>query len=82
MNNTRLKLMQRVSNFVVALGEHALNGCPKSSEKLIEHRLSICESCHHFSGTHCDACGCACNGSRKFLNKLAWEDQHCPADKW
>lgn len=30
----------------------------------------------------CKLCGCNLSDKKVFLNKLAWKDQKCPADKW
>jgi hypothetical protein len=32
--------------------------------------------------SECNICGCAISKKSKFLNKLAWADQECPAGKW
>jgi len=78
-------LWKRAWNFVSASTQHLNAGRPKCSEEQIQARLAICEACDLFDGKHCRECGCACNGTSNFMNKLAWADQECPhpaGPKW
>ena len=59
-------------------------GLPTCTQDQIDGRLSICEACPYFNGQLCTHASCGCNVSAepKFLNKLAWADQHCPMGRW
>lgn len=74
----------RVMNFMHALAGHVRNGFTTVSPEVLEQRLETCASCQHFTGQHCAKCGCNCGNRNPFLNKLAWESEHCPLDppKW
>lgn len=77
-------LPKRLWNFTHAIYKHWINGMPTCTDAQVQSRLDTCMQCHLFTGTHCshEACGCNVNGEVKFLNKLAWADQHCPEYKW
>lgn len=76
--------MKRVFRFVKSLILHIFRGSPKSSQSLIDTRYAICSSCEFLSKKKnmCLLCGCNINQEKILLNKLAWADQKCPADKW
>lgn len=76
--------MNRIKTFIRSLIWHISRGCPKSSQKLINQRYSICTVCDYYDGQEkqCTHCGCNINNKKIFLNKLAWLDQHCPINKW
>lgn len=76
--------MRRIYRFLKSWAMHIVRGSPKSSQKLINHRYNICNSCDKFDrkNTQCMICGCNINKERILLNKLAWKDQKCPIDKW
>lgn len=46
-------------------------------EATIAQRLSICQSCEHYTGTSCKLCGCGCGGAKKLTNKLAHAASSC-----
>jgi len=78
-------LVHRAVKFASAATKHILSGRPKATPDQISARLEICKTCDLFDGKHCKECGCACNGSANFMNKLAWADQECPhpaGPKW
>lgn len=52
------------------------------SDKEIEDRLAICNSCEYFKENSCLLCGCTVIREANFKNKLAYKNQKCPADKW
>ena len=74
----------RLQTFLRSLIWHISLGLPKSSQEVINHRFSICNSCNSFDSTNnqCNECGCGISNKKRFLNKLAWADQQCPLDKW
>lgn len=74
--------MKRIINFIKALYFHIGAGLPKSSQSQILTRYNICTSCHSFHKNQCLECGCRISKKKQFLNKLAWQDQKCPLDKW
>lgn len=76
--------MNRIKTFIKSLIWHISRGCPKSSQKLINQRYSVCLSCDLYDkkNKQCLHCGCNINNKRIFLNKLAWLDQKCPINKW
>jgi hypothetical protein len=83
MANKFRKAVGRGWKFGIAAISHALKGNPTCTQEEINHRLSICKQCKHFTGNHCLKCGCNCgNNPKKYLNKLAWADQECPIKKW
>lgn len=76
--------MTRIITFLKSLFWHISLGMPKSSQKQIDDRYSICASCDMFDqhNSQCLECGCNINKKKIFLNKLAWVDQKCPLNKW
>jgi hypothetical protein len=74
--------MYKIFTFFKSLFWHAYAGFPKSTQKLINARYDICNSCEYFEKNTCLVCGCNINNKRMFMNKLAWLDQKCPMNKW
>ena len=76
--------MSKIINFIRSFISHISKGSPKSSQKLIDHRYSVCISCDTFDkdNSQCMECGCNINNQKILLNKLAWADQKCPLGKW
>jgi uncharacterized paraquat-inducible protein A len=74
----------RLKTFIKSLVWHIQLGLPKSSQKQIDNRFSICLDCDSYDQHYgqCLECGCNINNRRIFLNKLAWADQKCPLGKW
>ncbi len=74
----------RIKTFIKSLWFHVYAGFPKSTQQEIDYRYDICLSCPDFDKTNtmCNICGCNITNKKEFLNKLAWADQKCPADKW
>ena len=74
----------RLKTFLKSLLWHISRGMPKSSQELIDYRFSICQSCDDYDNKEkqCSVCGCNINTKKMFLNKLAWQDQQCPLNKW
>ena len=74
----------KFKTFIKSLYWHINNGLPKSSQKTIDHRYSICLACTSYDTKYsqCMECGCNINNKKMFLNKLAWADQYCPLGKW
>lgn len=75
-------LTRRVVTFVSALTHHVHDGMTRCAEFEIEERLAVCHCCPSFTGAHCRECGCACNSTAMFFNKLAWKSEKCPLEKW
>lgn len=61
---------------------HIGAGMPRSSQITIDHRFNTCLKCEFYYRYQCLQCGCNVNNKPVFMNKLAWEDQKCPLDKW
>lgn len=76
--------MARIVNFGAALVKHVESGMEKRSDEEIKEIFKICESCPLYKNGVCSHSSCGCNISNKnrFLNKIAWKDQHCPISKW
>ena len=76
--------MYKFVNFIKSLIWHVYAGFPKSSQKLINQRYEICNSCEYLSKikNQCLVCGCYISQKKIFMNKLAWKDQKCPKSKW
>lgn len=74
----------RIKTFIKALLFHIGAGFPKSSQALIDYRLSICNQCDRLDKVNqeCMECGCSISNKKIFFNKLAWADQECPMKKW
>lgn len=76
--------MDRILLFLKSLLWHISRGLPKSSQETINYRFDICQKCddYDYVNKECSVCGCNINKKKMFLNKLAWQDQKCPQDKW
>lgn len=77
-------LLLRFKTFLKSLFFHVWRGFPKTTQKEIFDRYSICIDCDKFNRNkeECSVCGCSINKKRQFFNKLAWADQECPEGKW
>lgn len=77
-------MLQKLITFLRSLFWHIYAGFPKSSQKVIDERFSICIKCNYFDkvNSQCSYCGCNLSNKKHFLNKLAWADQECPIKKW
>lgn len=77
-------VINKFLTFIKSLFWHIYNGSPKSSQKLINKRFSICLECDSYDSINkqCLQCGCNINQEKILLNKLAWADQKCPINKW
>lgn len=77
-------IQQKILTFLKSLFWHVYAGFPKSSQKLIDERYTVCISCELFDNkaNQCMVCGCNINTKKIFMNKLAWKDQKCPEGKW
>ena len=76
--------MYKILRFIKSLWFHVYSGFPKSTQSEINERWSICISCEYIDKekSQCKLCGCNLNTKKIFMNKLAWADQECPAEKW
>ena len=77
-------MLIKIKTFLKSLFWHVYSGMPKSSQKLIDKRYSICIVCDSYDkiNSQCLECGCNLSNKKIFLNKLAWADQKCPLQKW
>lgn len=75
-------LATRAANFTSSAARHIAAGAPQASDEEIERRFAICQQCQHFDGTACRKCGCGISRERRFLSKIAWAREKCPAGKW
>ena len=77
-------MIYKIQRFIKSLIWHICSGMPKSSQKIINDRYSICIVCDKFDNinSQCLECGCNINRKKQFMNKLAWFDQQCPLNKW
>jgi uncharacterized paraquat-inducible protein A len=77
-------MIKKIITFCKSLTLHFLRGFPKCTQKQIDDRMDICESCEMFDAINSQCLVCGCNLSRQkiFMNKLAWSDQQCPLNKW
>lgn len=86
-----ISIITKIKNFIKALYNHIITGMKKCSQKQINQRYDVCLSCEHYSMKKdksndiyatCNLCGCNLSNKKVFMNKLAWKDQKCPANKW
>lgn len=78
-------VLQMAVNFSGALKRHALNGRKVRSEEEIRAIYAICSACPLLQDGRCNHEKCGCNVSpdpTRWLNKLAWQSEHCPIDQW
>lgn len=77
-------MLRKIKNFIGSFTWHISNGMPKSSQKEINRRFSICEKCLSYNTIkkECNECGCNISRKKIFMNKLAWLDSSCPLSKW
>lgn len=77
-------ILKKIITFTKSLVWHIHAGLPKSSQSLIDNRYGICLQCEFYDklNSQCLVCGCNINQKRIFMNKLAWQDQQCPKNKW
>lgn len=77
-------LILKIKTFIKSVFFHIYAGLPKATQSEINSRYEICISCDNFHSEDslCLLCGCNLSNKKQFLNKLAWADQECPANKW
>lgn len=75
---TTMTLSDRIISFVKTQAKSAVTGL--ADQETIDARLAICQQCPHLKADHCQKCGCACGGGKKYLNKLAHKSSVCPAN--
>jgi hypothetical protein len=84
-------IFKKLTHFAPALIGHVLGGMPSCTQEQIDARLAICRACpggHYLPDPDnpnlgvCTNCGCNAGREQKFLNKLGWADQACPAGYW
>lgn len=79
-----MNFLSKVRNFFISFAKHTYKGMPKASKELIDKRYALCVVCSEFDkeNSECGVCGCSISKKQEFFNKLAWEDQRCPLEKW
>lgn len=77
-------MFKKIKAFFKSLFWHIARGLPKSGQKNILTRYTICLECSDFDTVDkiCNQCGCNISDKNIFMNKLAWADQECPLGKW
>ena len=75
-------LLSRVANFATSAAAHVAAGMPRASDEEIERRFAICQGCEHYDGKACKQCGCPVVRESRFVSKLSWANEKCPAGKW
>lgn len=75
-------IMSRLAHFAGSLTAHVQDGLRKCTHEEIQQRLEVCESCSSFQNHHCVECGCGCSRDLTFFNKLAWQSERCPLNRW
>lgn len=75
-------VVKRLKTFTKAIAKWALAGCPTRTKEEVEEIFKICSSCEHFTGSHCNQCGCYCIEENRLVNKLTIKTEHCPLNKW
>lgn len=72
----------KAANFATSAARHVAAGMPQASDEEIARRFSICQQCEHFDGKACRQCGCPIVREKRFVSKLSWANEACPAGKW
>ena len=76
-------VMQKIGHFSAALIKHIRNkGKTRTEDEVIELYDNFCSQCEFFSNNSCLKCGCKIVKDNSYRNKLKWESEHCPIDKW
>lgn len=82
-------IVDRLGNFGVAILQHLASGMKSRTTSEI-HQIfhAYCSPkdnpCLYYSCGKCLACGCFVSdmSADEWLNKIAWEDEHCPKGFW
>lgn len=70
-------LIEQAVSFGKAVVGHAADGFRNVSDEIYEERMSICESCEHFTEEKtCKLCTC------QMRTKCQWASSECPIKKW
>lgn len=77
-----VSFVEKARNFAVAAAAHLAAGMPTCTDEEILRRHDICLACEFYKNNSCSKCGCPVYRDKKFISKLAWADQSCPAGKW
>ena len=65
-----------------AIQKHVRDGMHKCTHEQFQHRFAICRSCTSYVDQYCRQCGCRVGSEPDFLNKLSWQSESCPLEKW
>ena len=74
--------IDKIKNFVKSTQEHIQSGAKLASDQTIAKRYSTCQTCEFFIKQSCSKCGCPIFANKKYISKLSWAEQSCPANKW
>jgi hypothetical protein len=80
----------KAKRFTMAHARWLAAGMPVRDEARVEAiYTNHCVPCDHFKVTNeakklgkCKLCGCNCGATNKWLNKLRWSTEKCPAGYW
>lgn len=77
-----VSLLQKAKNFAASAVNHVASGARLAGDEEVAERFAICQTCEHYDGSACLKCGCPVVRERKFISKLSWANEKCPAGKW
>jgi hypothetical protein len=77
-----VSLLQKAKNFAVSAANHVASGARLAGDEEVAMRFAICQTCEHYDGNACLKCGCPVVREKKFISKLSWANEKCPAGKW
>lgn len=78
IHQSKMNTGERLLSFSKALFEFAKGHGEFLPKDKIKERLDICSKCPHFTGNHCNICGCGVGPEQKLMNKLAHPMTYCP----
>lgn len=79
---TPLPLIQKAKNLAKSAVRHVASGMPMCTQEQVDARFAICRGCEFYKDGACQQCGCPLVRERKFISKLSWAHEECPAGKW
>lgn len=71
-------LAKKIKNF----SSNTSNNSDLAEDAVVENRFRICETCEFFNSGSCSQCGCPIMRTQTYLNKLSWNSEKCPLNKW
>lgn len=76
-------VLQKTKHFAASILKHLKNKGKTRTEaevKLIYDKY--CSTCEYFENNECLKCGCPVVRNNRYRNKLKWDSEHCPINKW